>query len=849
MIVIIRVDASARGAAPHRWSMHGSRMADNGREETTAMLPLEHKPPPGNQWAAFGAQFPEDHVLGESPAVGMPSYLTPLIGRDQERAQIADLLTGSGQPMVVITGSGGIGKTRLAVQVANDLQRFFRHGTRFLSFAPTPPNADLDAAFAWQLGLRDAPHQRHRESIRQQLQFRETLLVIDNVEHLPGIAELLTFILTSCAGAALLVTSRAELGLYGEVAFPLQPLAVRPSPSHHRAHRIDPDQVRLSPAVRLFVDRVRAVQPDFDVTADNAEEVLAICEHLGGVPLALELTASQMAGATTTDMINNLAFNFAARPHPYSHLLRHQVSLQDTIRASYDLLSRPEQQAFRTLCIMRGMWSIEDVLPLLTPDMPELEAIEVFDSLAARSLLQPQHNGSSDLRFIINPVLRHFGENLIATIGERPMLAKRHASRMVEIASDAEPNLTGQNQTTWLARIDALHEDFRMAFAWLMQEGQSTEALRMSTNLWRYAYTRGQYHDVRTWIEQALAMVDDHDALRSRALNGVGLLANVSGDLNEAQRAHQQALTLANRIQLHREIAIARLGLTDVAISAHDDTDAALRHLDIARTAYERLGDSRGIASVLTNRGNIEWKLGELGAAFTTHEEARVLYQQVGDTRGVAWSDTNTGRIAAQQGHAPDAVLRLHAALAAYVTVGDISGSAEIMEALAKVSLALGDTETASTLAGAATALRESIDSSLKHPDLKEFTSMLDTLEHLAEHDHLSAFERGRSMGPDEALALARAVETPPALPEPDVQDYRRLAHDTFGITPREHEVLRLVCDGLTDQDIADRLEIGLRTVHTHLNQLMNKFGAPSRVAVIGEAHRSKIVPMKQARS
>ncbi|MBA2290178.1 MAG: LuxR family transcriptional regulator, partial [Chloroflexia bacterium] len=265
----------------------------------------------------------------------------------------------------------------------------------------------------------------------------------------------------------------------------------------------------------------------------------------------------------------------------------------------------------------------------------------------------------------------------------------------------------------------------------------------------------------------------------------------------------------------------------------------------IARTAYEHLGDRRGIASVLTNQGNIEWQSGNLTAAFTTHEEARVLYQQAGDTRGMAWSDTNTGRIAAEQGHFHEAVPRLNAALDIYVAVGDISGVAEIMEAIALVTLELGDADRSSMLAGAATALRDSINSSRNSPDLEAFQAVLDALESRADHDHATAFAQGRSMSLEDALTLVRSVETPPAPEAPDAPDHQRLARAEFGITDREHEVLLLICDGLADGEIAERLGIGLRTVHTHVHQLVVKLDAASRVAVIRSAHQAKIVPAR----
>ena len=773
---------------------------------------------------------------------GLPAYLTVLIGRTRDREELRELLVDRGHRMVVITGSGGIGKTRMAVQVATDLQRHFRDGVRFLPFASVPPNADLDATFAWYLGLRDTQERSYRESIRQYLQFRQQLLVVDNAEHLPELIELLVFIQTNCPTVSMIVTSRSTLGLYGEVVHQLQPLTVRPAGSMLPA--ATPTDIARSPAAQLFRERVRAVVPDFEITEANADDIAAICDSLGGIPLALELTAPRMATRTTSELRSELEQSLEEQPLPLAHRLKAPMSLRDTMRLSYDMLGPEEQWVFRTLSIMRGHWTIEDVLPLLTPDIDELDAITHIDSLVTRSLINSPSEANDDVRFIINPVLRHFGRNLLLAQRDEQATADRHAARMIELAEQAEPELTGKHQQDWLRRIDALHEDFRHAHDHLLAHDRHVDALRMSNALWRYAYTRGHYREVRQWIEASVGKVEGHEALRSRALNGVGLLANVTGDVEGTRWAHEQALQLASRIGLHQEIALARIGLADVEVLSGGDTTRALRHLEIAASTYERLQDARGLAAVLTNQGNIQWTRRELDHAFTMHEEARVLYAQANDLRGVAWSDTNTGRIAAQQRRYREALPRLLSALDGYVALGDAHGLNEILEALAGVAVGIDDLETASVLAGAATRLRTVLGTPLKNPDLEEFQETLEAARQSPRH--AEAFERGMHLSIEEAIAIARSISLPEWYQDADIRDGQQLASEKFGITPREYQVLTLLDEGLTDHQIADRLNLSHRTVQTYTSSIAQKLEASTRVSIVRAAHQAGITGKRQ---
>jgi non-specific serine/threonine protein kinase len=758
---------------------------------------------------------------GGAPDTGMPAYRTSLVGRDADRDALRHLLVDRGQRLIVITGPGGVGKTRLAVQAATDLAGYFRHGTRFLPLAPVAAGADLDATFARLLGLQDIQHRSYRDAIADHLETRAMLLVVDNAEHVPEVGGLLTFIHARCSAVAMLVTSRRTLDIYGEVVHEALPLVHRPTGG-----------ARHGDAAELLRERVRAVAPDFEITAANATDIGAICDLLGGLPLAIELTAprlAQQAPATLRAEIGGLGAPSRA-----------EAAMQATVRLSYDRLAPREQRVFRALGIMCGRWMIDDVLKILPPDIAEADAIDDLDELVRRSMLTSDASGA-EVRFGVNPVLRHFGRRLLAELGEDRAAADRHAERLVALVEEAEPELTGPDQPWWLARLASLHDDLRAAHAHLLAHDRRVDALRLAAALWRYAYTRGHYREVRAMIEVALAGIDDRDALRARAHNGIGLLSIMLRDHDRASGAHQRALALATPLGLDREIAIARIGLADIAATVGNDTGSALEHLRHAAEAYERLDDARGIASVLTNRGYIEWQLGQLDAAFATHEEAGMLYQRTRDTRGIAWSSTNTGRIAAQQGRYHEAVRRLLGGVESYAKVGDAAGIAEILEALAAVAIGTGDLAHASTLLGAAAATRAGIGSTLSGIDLEHRDATLAAARRGASHE--VAWERGARLDLDGAIALARAFPRPASPRAPEPADLRRLARERFGITTREHEVLGLLREGITDQELADRLGLSVRTVHTHTASLMRKLDVNSRIAAVRAAHRAGILP------
>ncbi|HEV2128714.1 MAG TPA: hypothetical protein VGR22_08860 [Thermomicrobiales bacterium] len=463
---------------------------------------MSYEPATEGQEAGWTA-VPEEEPYGTN----LPRYVTQMIGRDADCERLRQLLLEQRHRMVMLTGSGGIGKTRLAVEMASQLEDKWRHGVRFLSFAAVPRNTDLDAAFAWHLGLGDTQGQSYRESVRQHLQLHEQLLVVDNIEHLPELADLLIYIQLYPAGVRGHLHARHQPqgapGVWGGGP------PARPAACLRRGGR---------PASHPSRHRARAIDSGFDLTDSSVPDVVGICDMLGGIPLALELIAPRLVTSAPEALLDELRETFDQAPGRPREPLEPAVTVQQTMRLSYDQLDERQQRVFRVLSIMYGQWSVDDVLPLLTTEFDELEAVALIEVLVANSLISSPPCPAGEVRFTVNPVLQHFGRSMLAAKGEHQTIADRHASRMVALAEEAEPELNGPNQQEWLTPLDALYDDFRHAHEHLRENGRRVDALRLATALWRYAYTRGHYRQPRRWIETSLGEISGRDALRARSL-------------------------------------------------------------------------------------------------------------------------------------------------------------------------------------------------------------------------------------------------------------------------------------------------------------------------------------------
>jgi len=779
------------------------------------------------------------------PLVGDPALaaaLTPLIGRVEDTDRVGRLLRDRVARLLVLTGPGGVGKTRLAMAVARSVIEAFPDGVVLISLASMQAAEQVLTTIAAALNVHETSRASIAAAIHQALRGRRMLLVLDNFEQVIDAAPDLTDLLTQTPELSILVTSRSVLGVYGEFVYPVPPMGV-PAETDRSMERI-----AASDAVQLFINRVRAFRPDFRLTARNAADVAAICARLDGLPLAIELAAARTSIFTVSSLaqrLEHLLPVLEGGPRDVPDRLR---TMRNAISWSYALLTPREQAVFRRLSIFLGSWSFEAaeavaIDPADGLDLDELELVSLVASLVDKSLVQRLDTADSDRHFTILQTLREFGLIELEAAGERAATEERHAHHMLAFAKRAQPHLVGRDQVFWLNQIELMRPDLRLAFSWLITNNRPTEALRLATSLWRFGYTRGHILETRSRLEEALARVPERSPLRARALNGAGVLSNVAGDHDLTRAYHQEALDIGQELGRPRIMAVALLGLGDSAWISKDVAQAQ-RCYEEAERLYTRLDDQRGIATAQTNLGNLFWSLGKHDEAVQSHEAAKRLYAAAGDQRGTAWSVTNIGRIAGETGHYRRACSNLSQAMELYELLADRSGIAETLEGFALIAISTGDATRAATLLGAADALRGEITHPVPNTERAAFDRLLTSVRDALDRTFEDAWNAGQRMPLDDAIGLALAITAPPdASPQPRVaQDASTAAIARLGITERELEVLQRLGTGESDKQIAEQMFISPRTVQSHVQSLLNKLEVSSRSAAVARAFRAGIL-------
>lgn len=614
-----------------------------------------------------------EHVGMPEPL--LPAALTPLVGRLRERMAVADLIRNPEVRLLVLTGPGGVGKTRLAVAVGGAVREAFRDGVCFVDLAPIPNADQVLPTIASALAVRGTSSVPLIDVVQATLRSRHLLLIIDNVEHVASAASLLTDLLIANPELTILATSRSVLSVYGEHVYPVPPMSIPMIPEGGSKSRQKTRAIAASEAVQLFISRAAAANSTFKLTNDNAQDVLTICRLLDGLPLAIELAAARVNTLTPRTLASRLQQRLPLLDDGPANVPDRLRTMRNAIAWSYDLLSAEEQALFRRLSVFAGAWTLDDVRAIsgdtaeIDPD-PQQRTLHLVSSLVDKSLIRRVDPALDVMRFGMLQTLREFGLEHLEASGERDEISGRHALRMLAVAERADPELIGPEQVVWLDRLAGSHPDFQLAFAWLMAHDPPEHALRLTTALWRFAYTRGHIREGREWIEAALERAPERSILRARALNGGAILANMEGNLDRTRELHTAALAIGEEQGDRRVIGIARMGLGDVAATEQRFEEARRAYEEVERI-FREIDDQRSIAATMTNRGNLLWTMNLLDDALADNERAKRIYTAIGDQRGVAWSVTNIGRIAAQRGEYDRALPNLSRALATYEELGD----------------------------------------------------------------------------------------------------------------------------------------------------------------------------------
>ena len=855
-----------------------------------------------------------------SPAgsTNFPTPLTSLVGRERELATLCDLLHRDDVRLLTLTGPGGVGKTRLALRVAEEAARDFPDGIWFVPLASIRDPALVLSAITQVLDVREAGHRSLLEGIAHVLHEKDALLILDNFEHIVASAPLVAELLARCPHVTCLVTSRTLLRVSAEHAFPVPPLPLPPA-----AHGTTAERASVSPAVRLFVSRAQAARPNFNLTDANAAGVEAICRRLDGLPLAIELAAARVRHLTPTELAGRLIVKEGGSAlHVLAGGPRDAPDRQQTLRYaitwSYDLLAPQEQALFRRLANFVGGFTLEAAEATVnSAGEAALDVVEGIAALVDQSLLQQEEEPGGASRYSMLETVREFALEQLATSGEAVAVQGAHAAYFLALAERAAPLLSTEHQQVWLERLRAEYANLRVVLARLEQMGDVNSALRLAAALWRFWLRRGYWEEGRSWLVRLLTLAEAGDdvelTVRAMALSGAGWLAHyfrelgqndfaaaqaaleegreryqrlgqtdglvevlvgqswVAQSLGEHRRAAElceEALALSRTLGDHVRIAESLCNLSRVTRELGEFAQArVLAQEALALQRAER--HQSGRAHALLVLGDVARDLGETAEGRVRCEESLVIFRELGDPLGEGFSLHNlavaaygernldlarslceeslaifrrldvrgaTAEVLASLGPILDAAGEPESALAALTEALDLAWRvgprwvvAPVLEGIATVAAGQGQDLVAVELASKAAALRTEIAVPVRphwRADL-EWT-LATTRAALGDETFADAWEQGQERPLPDVIATAAAVRIVSPARVSRTVGVQETAHPS-GLSPRELDVLRLMVDGKTDQEIAESLFISRRTASKHVASILAKLDVASR--------------------
>ena len=873
----------------------------------------------------FPEHPPDD--TAQSVASALPVPLTQLVGREHEVKAIQALLSRPDVRLLSLTGTAGVGKTRLALEVARKLVHDFADGVHFVSLAPISDPDLVIPTIAQPLGVREQGSKPLLDTLKGRLREREMLLLLDNFEHVIEASPLLAELLEACSQLKLLVTSREVLRLRGEHQFVVPSLAL-PDPKRL------PDVGSLAhvPAVHLFLQRAQAIRADFHVTTDNAAAIAEICLRLDGLPLAIELAAARIKVLAPQALLARLDHRLHILTGGARDLPLRQKTLRSTIEWSYELLTAQEQRLFRLLSVFVGggeLSAIETMCMALSGEADAGSLLEGLGSLIDKSLLQQREmevGKGQEPRFLLLETIREYGLEVLAASGELQAARQAHALYYLALAEQGAPHLQGSEQGRWLDRLEQELDNWRAALTWLLegarQESRSEEgrqqaecALRLCIALFWFWDARRQLREAWTFLKQALAVGEGVAApVRARALYAAfNLTWIVEEDNDGAEALARESLALYRKIGDREGIATSLRLLSGVAWT-RSQFAAARSYLEEAEALFKEVGEAWGRGKCLTLLAQIAAVQGEYARARTLlgesygifsaqgdqHEvgwvlilQARMLFlsggppfeaqalaeqglgivrkigdtwmtmqalnvlgqvhlqqgeqalakelfeaclglatgQEQGDSLDIAEMQIDVARVLAVQGEVAGARALFQKSLVLLRENGNEWFISDCLEGLAEIAAAQGEPMWAARLWGAAEALREALGTPpppVTRADYERAVAASRTT--LGERAFAVGWAEGRSMSPEQALA-ARGPVTMSIPIQTSQSSQTKTTGYPASITTREVEVLRLVAQGMTNEQVANQLFISPRTVNTHLTSIFGKIGVSTRSA------------------
>ncbi len=739
--------------------------------------------------------------------INLPAQATAFIGREEAVADVCVLLRRDDVRLVTLSGPGGIGKTRLAIQVATELRDDFADGVWFVALAPIADTRLIPSAIVQSLGVQERGDQPLIDQITAYLRDRHLLLLLDNVEHLAeGVAPLIGSLLSAAPGLKLLVTSRTVLHVYGE-----REVVVPPLPLPDPAHLPSLDGLLRNDAVRLFVERAQAVRPDFALTDTNAAAVAHVCHRLDGLPLAIELAAARSKMLTPAALLARLDTRLKLLTGGASDAPARQQTLRSTIDWSYNLLAVGEQTLFAHLAVFVGGCTLEAAEAVLSTEDggPSVDALasalsspsSVLDGLASlvdKSLLRQQVEPDGELRFTMLETIREYALERFTAQSAADATRRKHMQYYLGLAQAAEPHLFNEGRNVLLRRLAQELDNLRAALRWCLSGARDrTLALQLANALGSFWYLQGRLSEGRAWFEAALSGADDPTPLRAQALTHLGILLDALGNFPAALECFEASLAIfraqddragiagaldqmshvallqgdyerANALaaeslamfrllndRWHIALSLERIGATAVEQGFSDQGTALLEECIAIARQLNAPGILTGALNVL---GMAELERGDNQRSLALFQESLAILRPLEQKQNLAWTLRNLGLAELATGAIGDAAAHFGEALSLYRELESEDSFAIVLEGLSGVAAAQHQPQRCAQLLGAATAIREAFGMPLSPNSQAIYRRMLEAAQaQLAPAEWEAELARGRAMSLEQAIAYAIA--------------------------------------------------------------------------------------------
>lgn len=690
-------------------------------------------------------------ALPQQPRSNLPATFTSLIGRDKDIAAVQDYLTNPEIRLVTLIGAPGIGKTRLSIASANQSLTHFPDGVFFVALAPLDHSSLIPSAIAQVLGFVEKSDLTAEKRLMEGIGNKRMLFVLDNCEHLiEDVALLAASLLSSCSRLKILTTSREALRIPGEWLFSVPALEM---PKEYSI--LDMEIMSNFPALVLFAERARAARSDFALNAENIQAVASICSQLDGLPLAIELIAARVKTLSLEQIAARLDDRFALLISGSRIAPSRQQTLQATLDWSYELLTEAERELFRQLSVFVGGFTLDALESVVQLDSNQ-SVLHVFSRVVDKSLVIVENRDI--VRYQLLETIRQYAGEKLQESGNAKWSHDRHLAYFLMYAVKAEPHLFSAEQRAWANRLEIEHDNLRAALSWSLESDQVKAGLQMAGELAWFWHNNGHLREGSRWLEKMLTIdTGVRGTERAKALRASSMISRDMGDYIRAKALADSSIKLYREIGDNQGVGLA---LIDLGATLHLEgkREEAIELLQESLYLLQSTGEMRGIAYAQVLLGDAWFRLRDIERAATQWEASLLLTRELGDNSLMAWSLGGLADVARLRREYNHAIEMFKESLKVYRELGNKSEPPFTLEALGLAAAAMGKSQHAARLWGAAASWREAINEPLPLTFQKDYAaSITQARTQLGEDVYASAWSEGHAMSPEQAIALALA--------------------------------------------------------------------------------------------